>query len=421
MNKQPPEFAYPESGTAEMPRAVSTLESLQSLSYRAGELQPYMDRVCEVLLELLGDGLCAITLYRDGQKKILAISPAQESAPKAVDVHGLLSTHVVNNKAVLKVEDATENTQYGVPPEGFCSYMGVPLCLPSGEVAGTICYFNRSRRNYTQSDQQTAELFAERVAIALDNYEMFQQLEEHSNALETLVQRRTQQLLDAKDELVHKEKLAAVGEFATQLTHEIRNPLTTIRLTFEYLQKHPEKNAEKRVELAAGELSRLERLLNHVLLYARPAVPELSSLDLAEFCRDFIATYESVATDRQQQLILEVSNPVTVLADRDKLTQVLLNLINNACEASDIGESIFLHCHSDQEFGVISVHNKGAVIPESKLAHITEPFVSAKANGSGLGLAIADSLLQAQGGRLAVVSTPTDGTTVTVYVPRENK
>lgn len=411
---QPPERAEPRPG------ADQTLATLKSVSYRAGELQDYMDSICQGLLDLLGDGLSAITLYRDGVKQVLARRPVLESVPcGTLDVHGQLSTYVVNNNAVLKVEDARLEQRYGAPPEGFCSYLGIPLRVPSGEVVGTLCYFDRDKRRYTQREQQTAELFAERIAIALDNYEMYQELEQHSDTLEVLVQERTEQLLVARDELAHKEKLAAVGEFAAQITHEIRNPLTTIRLTLEYLKKYPEKNADKRVELAVGEVARLERMLNQVLLHARPVKVDPVELELSAFCQDFITTHESLASERQQRLVMEADSAVTVLADRDKLTQILLNLICNACEAAEPGQNIYLRSASDGTHGIVSVHNLGDSIPANKMPHITEPFVSGKPTGSGLGLAIVASLLEAQGGRLELVSGEAQGTTVTLYLPRQ--
>ena len=116
---------------------------------------------------------------------------------------------------------------------------------------------------------------------------------------------------------------------------------------------------------------------------------------------------------------VEVDTEVTVLADHDKLTQILLNLLRNACEAADIGQPIHLLCTSDEGAGIVRIHNSGATIPESKMAHITEPFVSGKPNGSGLGLAIAVSLLEAQAGRLEIESAASTGTTVTVYLPRQ--
>ena len=398
--------------------AEQTLATLQSVSYRAGELQDYLDSVCQVLLDLLGDGLSAITLYRDGVKKVLARCPLAESTRRrTMDVHGQLSTYVVNHNAVLKVEDAEAEKRYGRPPEGYCSYLGIPLRVPSGEVVGTLCYFDRDKRTYSEREQQTAELFAERVAIALDNYEMYKKLEQHSDSLELLVQERTEQLLTARDELAHKEKLAAVGEFATQLTHEIRNPLTTIRLTLEYQQQHPEKSAGKRVDLAVGEVARLERMLNEVLLYARPVEVDTVELELSAFCQDFIATYASLASERQQGLELEVINTATVTADRDKLTQIMLNLIRNACEAAEPGQPICLRCSSNKDHGLISVHNFGDSIPQDKLPRIREPFVSGKPRGSGLGLAIVASLLQAQEGRLDITSSAAEGTTVTLFLP----
>jgi len=324
---------------------------------------------------------------------------------------------VLNTNTILTVEDALRNTQYGIPPEGFCSYMGVPLRSPGGEVVGTLCYFDRNARQYTVREEQTAELFAERIAIALDNYDLFQKLEEYSDSLEVQVLDRSEQLLEVHKELAHKEKLAALGEFASHITHEIRNPLTTIRLTLEYIMKHPERNPEKRLELGIGEVARLERMLNELLLYAKPIEVNAGPLELSGFCRDFISTFDSIASERRQTLQLTASHAVEVIADRDKLTQVMLNLVRNACEAADPEDTISLRVEKNDSTGSICVHNFGDTIPSDKLRIITEPFVSCKANGSGLGLAIVESLQKSQGGSVSIKSKVNDGTTVDIHLP----
>jgi len=398
--------------------AEKILATLTTVSYRAGELQSYLDSVCEALLELMGTGLSAITLYRYGTKKVLATKPESDCLScGSMDIHGQLSTHVLNTNTILTVENALSNTQYGSPPEGFCSYMGVPLRSPGGEVVGTLCYFDKKARQFTDREEQTAELFAERIAIALDNYDLFQKLGEYSDSLELQVQERSEQLLKAHEELAQKEKLAALGEFASHITHEIRNPLTTIRLTLEYIKKNPERSPEKRLELGIGEVSRLERLLNELLLYAKPIEVNAGPLELSGFCQDFISTFDSIAKERRQTLKLLTDTPVTVMADRDKLTQVILNLVRNACEAADPEDTITLRLGKTDTVGRVSVHNFGNTIPADKLPIITEPFVSCRANGSGLGLAIVESLQKSQGGNVSFTSSVSDGTVVEIDLP----
>lgn len=237
-----------------------TLSKLTSLSYRSGELKAHLDTICESLIDILGEGIAAVNYYKEGKKHVLSVVPKNRYKKGALEAHGYLSTYVVNHKKILNVEDATITPQYGTPPKGYCSYLGIPLKLPNGEIVGTLCYFNQHKRQYTQQEQQVSELFAERAAIALDNYEQFQQLKHYSDSLEDKVQQRTQELVGVREELVQKEKLAAIGEFASRITHEIRNPLATIALALDYLQKTDDIKAQKRAVLAINEVNRLETL-----------------------------------------------------------------------------------------------------------------------------------------------------------------
>ena len=409
--------------------AEKTLETLAGLSYRACELQQYLDDTCDAMIDLLGEGLAAVTLYRNGKKNVLAILPKPDQPLPPLDIHGPISTYIVETGETLCVEDTDKETCYGSAPEGYHSYLGVPLRLPKGEVVGTICYFDRDTRHFREHELQTALLFAERVAIALDNYDLYQDLKQHTVDLEELVQDRTSQLLAARDELAHKEKLAAVGEFATRLTHEIRNPLTTIRLALEYIQQHTRLDDEielvgtnnagshKRAVLAANEVQRLERMLNEVLIYTKPVKPSLKVLELDSFCADFVVTNESLAKATGLTLKLNIESAAKVLADSDKLNQIYLNLTRNACDASQPGTDIICTTGREGDYGFIRMHNCGAIIPPDKLNVITEAFVSGKPNSSGLGLAIVKSLVDAQQGRLDIISTAEQGTTFTVYLP----
>lgn len=391
------------------------LTALAGLSYRTGELSSYLQSICQSVLDVLGDGAAAITLYRNNEKKVLARVPMTASVGKTMDVHGHLSTYVVENRASLRVDDAIANPEYGNPPQGFCSYLGIPLKLPSGEIVGTLCYFDKNARQYTDSNEQVAELFAERIAVALDNFELYQQLKEHSVTLEQMVEERTQDLMAAQDALFQKEKLAAIGEFATLMTHEIRNPLATIRLALEYVEKMQDTRAVRRATLAASEVSRVERMLNEVLIYAKPTALTTRTVDLVKFVEDFLGTNESILQQKQQQCTIDISANPVINADPDKLHQIFLNLMRNASEAAE--DKSVIVCTIGELNGRVffSMQNGGAVIPVKKLLNITEAFVSGKPNGTGLGLAIVESLVKAHNAELDICSSVEKGTTVTIY------
>lgn len=408
---------------AEPPLPQRTLDLLASLSYRNDELQAFLDEACQSVLELLGDGMAAITLYKNDTKNVLSLKPDTEKCEKQMDTHGHLSTYVVNNGCCLKVEDAITTTEFGNIPEGYSSYMGLPLKLPDNSVVGTLCYFDKNKRIYNEVEQRGAELFAERISITIDNYQLYQRLKDHNVSLEQLIERRTSELLAARDELARKEKLAAVGRFASQITHEIRNPLATIRLALEYIIKQNDlaSGTKKRAELACRETTRLEQLLSEVLLYAKPVQISLKPIELIKFAEDFILTYESLVESRHCQLQLTVNNDrdssINVLADKNKLTQIILNLITNACDASPKDGTICWEIGQDDSMARIRISNRGEIIPPSKLHKITEAFVSGKPGGFGLGLAIVKSIVDEHGGQLEIRSDETSGTNVSIYLP----
>ncbi len=394
-----------------------TLAALTTLSYRSGELKPYLDRLCEGLISVLGEGIAAVTLYRDNKKHVLAVVPKERQPRGAAEVHGYLSTYVVNHKQSLNIEDASLTLQYGKPPQGYCSYLGMPLILPSGKVVGSLCYFNKNKRKYTNQEQQSSELFAEKAAIALDNYELYQQLHEYSENLEDQVEQRTQELFKTRKQLMHKEKLAEIGVFASRITHEIRNPLATIRLVLENLQKTEDKKSSKRASLAISEVQRLEQLLNGVLMYAKPVEIVIEPVSLTQWLKDFLITHDSMLDKAGLTQDLNSQDQPIVLADTNSLNQICLNLLKNACEASLIGEVISWTIGNNSKGGFISIHNQGSSIPINKLPYITEAFISGKAGGSGLGLAIVKSLVNAQKGLLDIKSDNTKGTTIIVTLP----
>ncbi|MBK1705828.1 sensor histidine kinase [Halochromatium glycolicum] len=223
--------------------------------------------------------------------------------------------------------------------------------------------------------------------------------------------------------LAEQARLAAIGEFASGIAHELRSPLTTIAMALGYLAEHEqEPRAKRRVDLAVGEAERMRRLLDDILLYAKPLSLELRPLALGALLAEHVAA----AAERHPGYRLECASPageLEVMADRDRLRQVLTNLTDNACEAAPEGAVIrwrLVDLGTDDEPGEVrlSVHNQGEPIPSELLPRLTEPFFSTKSNGTGLGLAIVRRLVEQHGGRLAIRSSVEAGTTIEIDLPR---
>lgn len=215
------------------------------------------------------------------------------------------------------------------------------------------------------------------------------------------------------------ERLAEIGELASMIVHEVRNPLATLLMglnSFKRLEL-PDRFREY-LTLALEEGDRLQRLLNQILLYAKPQRLDRTALELNQFISDTLHPLRELPVAITKQLQFTSAYPTAaVLADRDKLKQVLINLIVNACEAAAEGTTITVSLQIDRANQVnIQVHNPGEPIPPEVLAKLTQPFFTTKSSGNGLGLAIVKRILEAHAGELRIDSSAL-GTTVTVSLP----
>ncbi|MGA7936455.1 MAG: AAA family ATPase [Kovacikia sp.] len=215
------------------------------------------------------------------------------------------------------------------------------------------------------------------------------------------------------------ERLAEIGELAAMIVHEVRNPLTTISMgltSFKKLQLS--ERFQEYLSLALDEADRLQRLLNQILLYARPQTLQRSQLELNSLVSETLSALQTIPIVSTKPLeLITASQPIPVLADRDKLKQVLINLVTNACEAVSDGETVTVRIQEvEQQQVSIQVHNGGPPIPPEVLPKLTKPFFTTKASGTGLGLAIVKRIVEAHNGEFRIESTADAGTTVKVQL-----
>ena len=239
-------------------------------------------------------------------------------------------------------------------------------------------------------------------------------------------------------------RLAEIGQLAAMIVHEVRNPFTTVYMalsTFQTMDLPP--RGKMRLSLAMEESERLKRLLNEILTYSKEQKLTEEPIEINDLSKELLPSLQEspAALDKNIQLITP-SESLMVKGDRDKLKQVLINLVTNACEAIPAKETVTwqlqracgqftgqstLQQHtssqpaSSQPASIqhieIRVHNGGDPIPPDVLPKLTQPFVSTKTDGNGLGLAITKRIVEAHGGSLTIQSTVDEGTTVTVCLP----
>lgn len=235
------------------------------------------------------------------------------------------------------------------------------------------------------------------------------QLRQHNQKLEQLVRARTAELEATHAELLRKEKMAAIGAFAASTVHELRNPLTAIRLSLDPLQKleNLDSKSQRRLTLIHEEASRLEDMLNDILNYAanRPLIQ--GDIDLAVFVKKYRPLLADTAKAYDAKLTIK-SAEGSLKGDENRVLQILLNLVKNAAEVSP---SVQLNIHSHKGRWHFEVSNKGH-IDDVTVNRLFEPFFTTKKNGTGLGLSTCKKLAEDMKGTLSL--TANDGKTVTL-------
>lgn len=400
------------------------LELLAALSYRSGDLSRYLHEIACGVSRLLQSDWSIVTICQGEAGYVVASSLETSGEDSGFLVHGSLAGEVTHAGRSLIIEDAQSEPRLCKPPEDYRSYMGVPLRTTQGEISGTICSFFRQSRQFPDSAVRVVELFAERAATAIDNYHLYQQQQRFNALLEQEVANRTEELRLAQARLVERERLAAIGEFAAMIVHEVRNPLTTIMMGLKYAKTHlSEATAHDRLSLSLGEADRLQQLLNEILLYAKPQVLNFSKINVNQFLQELLAQFQESPEALGRRIVLRnASIKVEIMGDLNKLKQVFINLFRNACEAIRLGDHITCELTNDSNLSYICVqiHNGGEPISPETLPKLMEPFYSTKPLGTGLGLAIVKRIVIAHGGELSIQSNVATGTTVIVQLPLVN-
>ena len=227
-------------------------------------------------------------------------------------------------------------------------------------------------------------------------------------------------LATAHEQLVRQERLAAIGELASTIGHELRNPLGVISnalyLLHGDLGKEPAEPAVRHLATAEREVSAATVIVSDLLEFARQRDPVMTDVDTGGLLDEVLGVLPpptGVTVTRERE-----SAPVVAVADRDMLRQVLLNLIGNAYQAMPEGGSVTVAVADDGQNARLRVSDTGAGMNDEVRAKLFEPFFTTKARGVGLGLAVCKRIIDAHNGSIDVDSSPGAGSTFTVVLPQ---
>jgi len=241
-----------------------------------------------------------------------------------------------------------------------------------------------------------------------------------------LVQRDITEFKDLEKQLYNSQKLAALGQLSAGIAHEIRNPLSSIKMSLQILTKrmNPEGNDLKRFKIAEKEVDHLEMLVNNILAFAKPVEPKKMPVDLSRVLEQALSMSEKGITDKKIEVQREFRDVPPVMVDAAMMTDAFLNIIRNAVEASKEQGKIKVsirYAYETRESVVVEIQDEGSGIDESDMPHIFNPFFTRKNYGTGLGLSLVKKIVDIHQGIIEVFSKKNEGTKVFIILPLGNE
>jgi PAS domain S-box-containing protein len=252
-------------------------------------------------------------------------------------------------------------------------------------------------------------------------------LAKSNQSLEAKVQESIANLTESRAIIERQEKLASLGVFAAGIAHEVRNPLTAIKVRlFTLKSSHkPGSSEHEDLEVIRHEIDRLEHLVHEFLQFARPAEPELQTMPVESLLRDVHDLLQSDLAGKSVDLKLELMAKEPVRVDPNKMKQVLINFVQNGAESMEAGGTITLRSRLDKQVlngrhatvVVMDVADTGTGIPPEVQKRLFDPFFTTKEEGTGLGLPIAARIIGKHGGAIQYQTHPNRGTTFSIVLP----
>jgi len=305
-----------------------------------------------------------------------------------------------------------------------------PLRLADGRIVGTLSIDDPlDGRRPTKESLAPLEVFIHQAAVAIENARLIQQLneaknqiEEYANQLELKVKQRTQELMEAQKRLLKSERLAAIGEIAAMVGHDLRNPLTGIAGATYYLKmksgSEMNKKTREMLELIEKDIEYSNKIINDLLEYSKELQLELTKTTPKSIMGE---TLSQVKFPNDIQVLDSTQTRPKIKVDAEKVKRAFVNIIKNAIDAMPKGGKLTIKSKESDGNLEIAFTDTGVGMSKETLEKLWTPLFTTKAKGMGLGLAICKRIIEAHGGYISVESTVGKGTTFTVTIPIEPK
>ena len=390
------------------------LTGLSSSLVSVLELSELFEKVQQALSSSPRVGHAEIFLARGENEDFRLFSPALGDDFRRLDRQSALVQLLTQDHRVLVLDEMERSVQLFYPSEhqklidaaarelrDLDGEIIVPIWFQK-QLSGMIVLASKESGPFTPREREMLLSLAGQLAITVENARIYDQMRQH-------------------------DRLVAVGEMATGLAHEIRNPLASIKAAAQYIEPGMVGSDDREfLSILIEEVDRLNNVVSRFLDYARPLQTRLSTHNLNQIVRRVVTLMAPEAATRQVELVAELDADLPELyIDGEQIRQVLLNLLLNSIEAIDeAGGSVrvstrFLRDPTGDELGaaLVRIEDSGRGIPEAEIDKIFNPFYTTKGSGTGLGLAIAYRIVQAHDGTIAVQSEVGLGTTFEIRIP----
>jgi len=317
---------------------------------------------------------------------------------------------VVRRRKPMQVPNVQTSSRYQnvevARREGLVSLLCVPLVF-AGQSTGVLNVYHGESYSFSNEEIRTLSALADLSAIALEKARLY----EH--------------IVDVEEQLRQSEKLSALGLLAAEVAHEIRNPLTVIKMLYHSLDLRfpPDDPRSRDVQVISGRMDHLNRIVEQILDFARNAEPRFEPVNVNQLLNDLCLLVRHKLKNQCVELRRELAPGLPpVLGDANQLEQAFLNIILNAVEAMSQGGQLLIKTALEGKGAeaaiVVEFHDTGPGMSEAqRKAAFTSLLNTTKAKGTGIGLAIVGRIVDAHGGKVGIRSRKGRGTVIHLCLP----
>jgi len=377
------------------------------------ELDELLLSVARETREISLSRLCTIQLYQSDTRKVSlrASHPVRvpSAGPKELDINDSLASAAIKTRRQVefhRLQSVDFSEVADLPDDPMIqSMLSTPILL-DGEVIGVIHIFTNGIHRFANEEKRLLNALASLAAVAIQNSRLYSRI------------------FESEESLRHNEKLTTLGLLASEIAHEIRNPLTVLKLLFgslnlEFTEEDPRSTD---LSIIREKLNQLESIVGRVLSFAKAPGILHARWNLDEIIRETCLLVRLKL--HQSKIRMHYHPPVTPLivnANKGQIQQVLLNLLLNATEAMPHGGDVTIRCKEESgkqiRLAAIEIEDTGRGIPNSIRADIFSSFLSGRAEGTGLGLAIVKRIMLSHHGDIEMIRSDPRGTTMKISMP----